>query len=550
MNDKFIAAGVNAKRLLEGTRALFSTSATAYAELMQNARRAGASKINITVAKAGDGTNVLFEDDGVGIEDFYALISLAESGWDEAIVKAEQPFGIGFCSVAFAAKCIVVESRRQRIEFTQDDIILQRKIALKPSKVKVGTRIHLMGTTLSKRSIEEALERFAQGFPISIWMNQQAVERQHALGQADLVELDNAIGKIILPKTCWNLNYNLYYQGLPIRGLTQSYKYHHRQNLTIHLNSGNFMVRMPDREALINPDVAEKRIHAGLIEALHGYFKGLKQTMTSEAFVTTYWDILLSDKGLASLLDDVPCIAGSAMWRFDDLPFIETDFHSNDRVYEKDIITMAQIQSGERVLVNEDPSELMEDSTVAHQYSVIATWMWLKQWWFLRDIERLSKNHWLHAWVKDVHKLQANIKGKTLQKSHGQSFWMEIHVLEKLDIEVDGVSVECNYPLISRARKRSVVLAPKRFAMDQHFIENALCQANTYNDGYDNFDEVELSNDGFNVSNVILELMGQAPNITLQNILRQSPLQQFPSLVGKSFKVTVAEQGDVQVELV
>jgi len=86
-----------------------TTYANKYAwvkELIQNGQRANASHIRVTTTP----TTIIIEDDGVGCTNPEALFEKNVSGWDDSIVKNENPFGEGFFSTLMAANMITVES--------------------------------------------------------------------------------------------------------------------------------------------------------------------------------------------------------------------------------------------------------------------------------------------------------------------------------------------------------------------------------------------------------------------------------------------------------
>ena len=83
------------------------------AELFQNARRAGAGRIDVTVERIpaqfeGDRL-VTVTDDGAGIADPAVLLSFGESGWDAGTAEREDAAGMGLLSLA--RRGCVVRSR-------------------------------------------------------------------------------------------------------------------------------------------------------------------------------------------------------------------------------------------------------------------------------------------------------------------------------------------------------------------------------------------------------------------------------------------------------
>jgi len=101
-----IQVRINEEGALRNQRYAFTDRFTLVTELLQNARRAGATRIDITHDTATK--RLCVRDDGHGIADFQKLLTFNESGWDEATTDQERPFGIGFSKCLYAAsRCIV-----------------------------------------------------------------------------------------------------------------------------------------------------------------------------------------------------------------------------------------------------------------------------------------------------------------------------------------------------------------------------------------------------------------------------------------------------------
>lgn len=101
---------INESNVLKLMEATFSSSTTFVTELMQNARRAGATKVDIVIEEISNKINITFTDDGCGIEDFANLMTVAQSGWNEETQKEDKPFGAGFLSALLCCSDGVVES--------------------------------------------------------------------------------------------------------------------------------------------------------------------------------------------------------------------------------------------------------------------------------------------------------------------------------------------------------------------------------------------------------------------------------------------------------
>lgn len=89
-----IQACVNPRLLKKADRLFTGSLEGRVIEILQNARRAGATKVVIGNA---DGF-VTVRDNGEGIEDFSRLLDLGGIGWEEALESSEDPAGVGiFC---------------------------------------------------------------------------------------------------------------------------------------------------------------------------------------------------------------------------------------------------------------------------------------------------------------------------------------------------------------------------------------------------------------------------------------------------------------------
>ena len=109
-----IQAKVNPKLLSKASRLFTGTLDGRIIEILQNARRAGATEVEITNK---DGF-VTVQDNGSGIEDFSTLLDLGNSDWDQAMEKAEDPAGVGvFC---LSPREVTICSKGKKIVITKN----------------------------------------------------------------------------------------------------------------------------------------------------------------------------------------------------------------------------------------------------------------------------------------------------------------------------------------------------------------------------------------------------------------------------------------------
>jgi hypothetical protein len=87
-------AMVNPRLLTKANRLFTGTQTGRIIEILQNARRAGATRIEITNHEGV----VTVRDNGRGIDDFARLLDLGSSGWESDLESSEDPAGVGlFC---------------------------------------------------------------------------------------------------------------------------------------------------------------------------------------------------------------------------------------------------------------------------------------------------------------------------------------------------------------------------------------------------------------------------------------------------------------------
>jgi len=107
-----IRARIHESAVKRVTRAYAATLSEILLESLQNARRAGATRIHVVVSApaappepnspgaAESSFNLTVADDGAGVADPAVLLSFGENGWPEDLVRREDAAGFGFASLA------------------------------------------------------------------------------------------------------------------------------------------------------------------------------------------------------------------------------------------------------------------------------------------------------------------------------------------------------------------------------------------------------------------------------------------------------------------
>lgn len=114
MNATCIQATVNPRLLTKAGRLFTGTLSGRIAEILQNARRAGATEVHITNEEGF----VVVHDNGRGVDDFQRLLDLGSSGWDPSLEESEDPAGVGlFC---LAPRDALIRSNGKRVTIAGD----------------------------------------------------------------------------------------------------------------------------------------------------------------------------------------------------------------------------------------------------------------------------------------------------------------------------------------------------------------------------------------------------------------------------------------------
>lgn len=320
-----VQASINEGKFFDTMKHLFASSYSVLGELMQNARRAGATRIDFTIDEETKSASV--QDDGCGISDFQVLIALCDSGWDENVQITDKPFGMGLFSLFFAAETVTFRSNGRSLKVGLSDIVEKREMEIQPDPATVGkpgTRIDLGGlkeSLLTKQhhfgrsgahsgpvlTMIHEIEVRAEGFPIPVFINEKECPRPYA--QQNLQGIDTPIGFVRYPGVTDDQadiqltdHRMLYLQGLPIGHSTTD-----KRAIVVHLDSSQFTARMPDRSDLFDAKEQDLKIKQALREMVKLRIDQLKASMDAEEFVMKHWTNCRAH-GLLHVMNDVPWI--------------------------------------------------------------------------------------------------------------------------------------------------------------------------------------------------------------------------------------------------
>lgn len=231
-------------------------------EDIQNAQRAKATEVKVTVDRWGEGT-VTIENNGNVLTNPQALFSIAESDWDEEVRNSENPFGMGFFSNITVTNLINVHSGNTYITFDVEDMISTNNTEIKVEETDDyydGFKLILRNfdfDTANEYRIQERVEVLGKYVhELDIYYNGELIEEK------DLTEGDDSRyqfsmddekckGWIALADNySWGNNVNVFYKGrlvVPLEGLPYLKGDLHVSDKTLNLTS-------PDRKDIIKDE--------------------------------------------------------------------------------------------------------------------------------------------------------------------------------------------------------------------------------------------------------------------------------------------------------
>lgn len=516
-----IQVHINEEGVLRNQRHAFTDRFTLVSELLQNARRAGATSIEV---RHDPGTHFLsVSDNGVGIVDFQALLSLHESGWAPATRAQERPFGIGFSKCLYAATRCVVTSGDQRVEIDTAAALARASfevITVKAEDRVTGTRVELHGVELA--DLASRIDSLCMGFPVPVSFNGRQLQRRLALDQ--LVTMDSPIGEVHLTGTRDGLHNHhtvVFLQGFCVM---RPVHFSVDQVNVVHLDSTMFMARLPDRDKLIDEDVQRRRIDAELKTSWRQVLEDAKFQMDADRFVEMYYDAMRS-WGHLDLLNDLEVLPREVCRQICAYP-TQTGDGSIDYVQRLEVgITRQAVESHLVTLVVLD--WLTGDNA--------ARWMLARaQGHLLIDSMGIDAGHWAQRHLRYLEEEPLTVE--VVAEQHrtaldGRWIWPTVVLCEAVKIQAGS---DCVVITDDGLFHEDCLYIPR----DESSGE-AVRQASNFMNEYDQFMENDLEADRDSLADLIRHLRSVDPVQTLNSMLQDLRLGKYPLLRGKRFELTV-----------
>lgn len=518
-----IQVRIHEEGALRNQRYAFTNRFTLVSELLQNARRACASRVDVThdpVTKT-----LIVSDDGIGIDDFQHLLTLHESGWDEITQRAERPFGVGFSKCLYAAERCIVRSNGRRIDFSTAAALAREPIDVidDPEPVKTGSAVELHGVELA--DLEHRIKSLCMGFPIDVRFNGATLERPWAEDK-----LPTRITSIGLVHLCGAKDGRsahdtlVFLQGFAV--IRPPWVQPGEVNV-VHLDPQLFMARLPDRDQLIDEDVQRHKIDDVLRDCWRQVLVETKTALAPRRFVDTYYDVMRWWRHL-DLLNDVGELPGACFHEIAGYPYRVSD---GERPYlrsPKCPPSRQDIESGAVVLVTIDDLEAFN----------AARWMFARaRGWLLFDLFSLHDEHWVQRHVCFLDEDSFSVAATGMRtRSFLEGRWISVDVVlcESVRVTLGGESVEIG--------DHGVFDDGTLYIPDGETTGDPVRQCSDYTDEDDQFRSDELEADREALADLLLRLRSVNPRDTLDSLINGLRLERYPVLRGHRFELVVGDQ--------
>ena len=515
---------INEEGLLRNQHHAFTDRHTLVTELLQNARRAGATRIDVTFDETRQWLRVV--DDGCGVSDFQNLLTFYLSGWDDATREEEHPFGIGFSKCLYASTRCIVTSRGRRI-----DIDTRRVLARNPVDVldapdglpAEGAAIELHGVELS--GLATRIDSLCQGFPVDVAFNGVPVERPYA--EAHLATMPSSIGSVHLAEVVdgWRAHDTLVFlQGMCV----MRPRWQGGAMDVVHLDPRRFMARLPDRYRLIDEDLQRMRIHEALRSCWRVRLLEKKRTLSAADFLDRYYPAIRAWDHL-DLLNEIDMLPMRICHSIDGYPVQEVGTSEGHLASLVSPVSRSAVESGSVKLADLGPVD--EENA--------ACWMLARARGYLMvDSSGLHAEHWVQPLLKplDGEPVRVEAVGET-HRTRLEGNWIAPEL------------VLCGSVRIQVGAEVADVADAGVFHEDCLYIPagessgEPVRQVSTYTDGNDQFQECDLEIDRRMLEEEIRRLRATDPATLLESMLRLLSLGSYPVLHGRSFMLSIGVGG-------
>lgn len=521
-----IQVRINSEGTLRNQRFAFTDRFTLISELLQNARRAGATLIELSHDEEGKTLRV--RDNGRGIDDFQKLLTFHESGWDEPLQQQEKAFGVGFSKCLYAASRCIVASNGREVDFDTESALAQVPVTVRtlPSMEgpEPGTVIELHGVDLPQ--LAQRIGDICRGFPVAVEFNGHGVHSPDAPDALDYHA--TAVGTVHLEGTHdgkSTQHTRFYLQGICVYREPRYHGCRDSSNV-VHLDPTRFLARLPDRDKLIDEEEQAGVIDNELKTLWRRILEERKASLPAGVFVETFFPAMRT-WGHVDLLDNVEVLPSELCDVITSYPIQEAA--TSCSFVETVLVapTREGVESGRIRLVSlEAPCD-----------TSMARWMLAKQLdLVIVAAHLLNDTHWVHRYVRDLERevvMVEAIAPSHQTKLEGRWLWIDVVLCERVRIQIGVDVVELHDDGLFHEDTLFIPLGEVSGC--------AVQQASNFVDSYEHFHEEDMEADTDALAELVMRLRAVDPVATLRSMLTLLKLENYPLMRGRSFRLSVGQ---------
>lgn len=535
---------INQTNLLQNLKMSFSGQIKTVEEILQNARRAGASEVEIFANEADRAFKVV--DNGCGISDFQDLLTVAESGWNKQVQDIDHPYGMGFLSTIYAAEEVEIVSKGQKVKL-QSSALLSGAEAEDPIAVTddENTSIELFGLPAEFfRCLKEKVANALYGYPLPVYFNGVEVLRPGAIDSGRKF-VSSSIGQVSLAgihakansdfKANYQVDGYIFLQGQCVYRSTR----HYSEIDIIHLDPTKFVARLPDRDCLIDQEAALELINAVRRELWVEWLKNQKETLPAAEFLDHY------SHGLSlfcpDLLNEVDLLPRQKVSQVANYPTSFSDGEHLEPVEHH--IPRAEIESGEVKIFN-------WAEKIEYEGQNSRVWMFLYGQRALMLDSSLPLGHWAHPYIipipdDDQLTIGLHVNGeKNIGRFSGRYASGDITFCESYTLSWKGLG-EVRFDDFGMMDYGHGFIVPEK---EQSSLPIEQC--NPFEDEWGERLKDQLESEGQDFIDTLKMLRSDSAEQHFQALLESlhfKHLENKKPLLGKSFNVTVTHDGNISV---
>lgn len=218
-----IHSKVDSAAVTKVTRLFNNTIGDVLAELIQNARRAGATVVRLQASETGDRPWLTIADNGNGISDPSVVLALGRSDWDSDVVRREDPAGMGVFSLA--GRRMIIRSRPStaltgwQVDIPSGAWESGTPVAVAAFDGTVGTEIGFALDGPWAIALDNAARAAARHCPLLVVLNGEELKREDWLaGAAAIFEEDGVRIGVFDDRRSNHVSHSVNFHGVTVSG--------------------------------------------------------------------------------------------------------------------------------------------------------------------------------------------------------------------------------------------------------------------------------------------------------------------------------------------